>query len=125
MVPGWRFSAAAPAQWQAAELGWGPLYEPHRHPAGAVLGRRLPLPPGGYVVEVELQALAPAPLPARVMWSLDRPGATWHALPAAGPLRFSADWLRLEWRRDAIDLRLGNGPPAFVQAVRILPSAQP
>ena len=40
------------AAWRPAVLDWGPLYEPHRHPAGAVVGSRLPLPPGRYRVEV-------------------------------------------------------------------------
>jgi hypothetical protein len=47
-VPGWRVTAHAPARWGTEGLDWGPLYEPHRHPAGAVIGERLPLPPGRY-----------------------------------------------------------------------------
>ena len=40
----------AAARWGTDALGWGPLYEPHRHPGGAEVGRRLlparrPLPP--------------------------------------------------------------------------------
>ena len=31
----------AAGEWSVDGLGWGPLYEPHRHPAGAEVGRRL------------------------------------------------------------------------------------
>jgi hypothetical protein len=47
-VPGWVVDRASPAGWGADALGWGPLYEPHRHPEGAEVGSRLPLPPGRY-----------------------------------------------------------------------------
>jgi hypothetical protein len=52
-VPGWRPTARAVARWGPEDLIWGPLYEPHRHPGGAVLGERLPLPPGRYVLRLE------------------------------------------------------------------------
>ena len=63
-VPGWYASSAAPGEWSPAALGWGPLYEPHRHPAGAELGRRLCLPPGRYLLELEAEGLAPGAAPA-------------------------------------------------------------
>ena len=40
--------ARAPAVWTTDALGWGPSYEPHRVPEGALIGGRLPLPPGDY-----------------------------------------------------------------------------
>jgi hypothetical protein len=52
-VPGWRTAGACTAEWGAKELGWGPAYEPHRHPDGAVLGSRLELPPGRFRLRVE------------------------------------------------------------------------
>ncbi len=58
-APGWHVTRAAPGEWSPAALGWGPLYEPHRHPAGAELGRRLRLPPGRYVLELAAEGLAP------------------------------------------------------------------
>jgi hypothetical protein len=42
------------AAWTAAELGWGPLYEPHRHPDGAEIGSRLALPEGDYTIELDV-----------------------------------------------------------------------
>lgn len=49
-VPRWSATSAAGAQWGPEVLSWGPVYEPHRHPGGAVIGDRLPLPPGRYAV---------------------------------------------------------------------------
>ena len=55
-VPGLRL-ARADARWPLEALGWGPLYEPHRHPAGAEVGRRLPLAAGSYRLAVAGQLL--------------------------------------------------------------------
>lgn len=52
-VPGVRWQTAAIARWTPAALGWGPLYEPHRHPGGAEVGARLPLRPGRYELRVD------------------------------------------------------------------------
>jgi hypothetical protein len=57
-VPGWR-TGAFPSVWEPKELAWGPLYEPHRHPEGAVVGERLALRPGTYGLEVEVDEVAP------------------------------------------------------------------
>ena len=54
-------------------LGWGPLYEPHRHPAGAEVGRRLPLAPGSYRLTLVARDLAGAAPSLLVV--PDRPGA--------------------------------------------------
>src|SRR6185295_445535 len=51
-TPRWRIVRPAIAEWGPAELGWGPAYEPHRHPDGALLGGRLPLAPGRYHIEL-------------------------------------------------------------------------
>jgi hypothetical protein len=71
-VPGWRIGEV-PARWNLASLGWGPLYEPHRHPAGAELGRRLPLAPGSYRLALVARDLAGAAPSLLVV--PDRPGA--------------------------------------------------
>ena len=63
-APGWAWTRAATGRWGPADLDWGPLYEPHRHPAGAPVGYRLPLRPGRYrlvVVAEDLARDAPAP----------------------------------------------------------------
>jgi hypothetical protein len=47
-VPRVDLSAHADGRWPPAVLDWGPLYEPHRHPGGALIGDRLCVPPGAY-----------------------------------------------------------------------------
>ena len=54
------------AAWTAAELGWGPLYEPHRHPDGAEIGSRLALPEGDYTIELDVDRV-PSSLAAPVV----------------------------------------------------------
>jgi hypothetical protein len=64
-VPGWRLVNPAPARWGPGDLGFPPVYEPHRHPDGALLGSRLALPPGRYELRLEAQdldAVAPSGL---------------------------------------------------------------
>ena len=56
-VPGWKPSRAALARWGPGDLTWGPLYEPHRFPAGAALGERLRLPAGRYQLEIRAALL--------------------------------------------------------------------
>jgi hypothetical protein len=72
-LPGW-WIGEVPARWSLEALGWGPLYEPHRHPGGAELGRRLPLPPGTYRLELAARDLAGKSPPTLVIVP-DRPGA--------------------------------------------------
>ena len=63
-VPGWTVLGAAPARWGPEALSWGPLYEPHRHPDGAEIGSRLPLPSGSYRLFLDADDFAgagPAP----------------------------------------------------------------
>jgi hypothetical protein len=45
------------AAWSPGDLEWGPLYEPHRHPAGAEVGSRLALSDGLYVLEMDVDPL--------------------------------------------------------------------
>jgi hypothetical protein len=71
-VPGWAVGEA-PARWSLADLGWGPLYEPHRYPAGAEVGRRLRLAPGSYRLALAARDLSGAAPSLLVM--PDRPGA--------------------------------------------------
>jgi hypothetical protein len=46
------------ARWTAEDLGWGPLYEPHRHPDGAEIGSRLALPEGNYTFELDVDRVS-------------------------------------------------------------------
>jgi hypothetical protein len=65
-VPGWRWQGSAAAAWDPSTTGWGAAYEPHRHPAGAEIGRRLPLAPGQYRLRLDGDDLDPASPPARL-----------------------------------------------------------
>src|SRR5262249_17941531 len=65
-VPGWRWQGSAVAEWDPSAVGWGPAYEPHRHPAGAGIGRRLPLPSGRYHLRLDGGGLDAASPPARL-----------------------------------------------------------
>src|SRR4029450_9834103 len=81
-----------PPRWSPEALGAPPLYEPHRHPAGASVGRRLRLPPGSYRLAVEAERLA-GPPPALIV-APDSPGA---------PLRESPPRLRaFGWEADFV-----------------------
>ncbi len=72
-VPGWSLGVAV-GRWGPEPLGWGPLYEPHRHPAGVEVGRRLALPPGRYRLKLLAQDLAVGEAPTLVV-APDTPGA--------------------------------------------------
>jgi hypothetical protein len=116
-VPGWR-TGTAEGQWPPEALGWGPLYEPHRFPGGAEVGRRLPLPPGRYRLTVLGDVLgAGAPT---VVVAPDRPLA---------PPRFSvARRVAGGWEADfdvradepAVGLSLRGGGAILLRELRLL-----
>jgi hypothetical protein len=119
-VPGWTPTWSATAEWSPSDLGWGPLYEPHRHPAGLAVARRLPLAPGRYRVELEAQTLAGGESP-RLEWAVDRPGAVWSAVALEpAPVGFVATF---DVPAGGVDLRLREGPPLLLHRLRL--SAQP
>jgi hypothetical protein len=116
-VPGWRTEPAAEGEWPAAALPWGPLYEPHRHPAGAEIGRRLALPPGRYRILVEADALGPEP-PSLVVVP-DEPGwpVRWAVVrPRTGG--WGAEFIVRPGER-AVTLLLQGGGPNLVRTVRL------
>jgi hypothetical protein len=74
-VPGWSIGRD-PAVWTASDLAWGSLYEPHRFPAGAVVGDRLALPAGAYRLEIAVDEVAPElPAPLLVLQPDGQPAA--------------------------------------------------
>lgn len=110
-VPGWGLSRGWPARWGPEALGWGPLFEPHRHPEGVVLGGRLPLPAGTYQLRLEGDALGAEGPGLEVQ--PDRPGAPWRpAHPVAGAFLF--DVLEAD---GPVSLRLRAGGPFLLKAV--------
>jgi hypothetical protein len=47
--------------WGPERIPSGPVYEPHRHPTGAVVGDRLPLAPGRYTLRLEAEQVGEEP----------------------------------------------------------------
>jgi hypothetical protein len=118
-VPGWAASGRADARWTTAGLGWGPLYEPHRHPDGAAIGRRLPLPPGRYRLAIDAEDLSGgAGLPA-LEWAADRPAAPWHSLALERHGSSLSVELDLPPGPRAWNLRLRGGGPILIRAIRL------
>ncbi len=108
-VPGWRSTSSAGARWGPDVLGWGPLYEPHRHPGGAAIGERLPLPPGRYALRLRGERFDDACPELSVQ---DSPA---HEPEPAGPLRPEGDGLVAEilvpaGQRETTLLLSGGGP---------------
>jgi hypothetical protein len=118
-VPGWAPVASATGEWTTSALGWGPLYEPHRHPGGAVLGRRLPVPPGAYELGLVGEVLGPG---SEMPWLdvvSDAPGSPARRARLA-PRRqgLGADFRVLPGER-AVTLRMGGGGPLLLEQIRL------
>ncbi len=109
------------ARWGVGDLDWGPLYEPHRYPQGAVLGGRLPLPPGRYALEVGLDRLWPAATPPTLTL---QPAPHTSAL-VQGPFAMDGSsltaWLTVPQSAVETTLRLHGGGPVLVRSVRLRP----
>ncbi|MBN2370123.1 MAG: hypothetical protein JXO72_06520 [Vicinamibacteria bacterium] len=112
-----RAMLANTARWGTDSLLWGPTYEPHRFPSGAVIGGRLPLPPGRYLLElkaegpsgsvdprIELRTETPRRPPAR------RIAASLHGN------RWSFEVMTDEV---AVTLALKEGGPLIVREIRL------
>jgi len=115
-VPGWRRGSAV-GEWSPEALGWGPVYEPHRFPDGAEIGRRLPLPEGRYRLSLIGEGLGT--VPPTIAIASDRPEAPLRlsgARPVAGG--FEVDF---EVRRGerAVNLLLRGGGPILLKGLRL------
>lgn len=115
-VPGWRLVSRSPAVWTTAALGWGPVYEPHRVPEGAVIGGRLPLPPGVYAIAIAGEAV-PSALPPPVLLSGPDTGPV-----RAQPLVLAPHGLAGGFTvatGEATTLRLQSGGPFIIKEIRL------
>jgi hypothetical protein len=115
-VPGWRIGSPA-GEWPATALGWGPVYEPHRFPEGAEIGRRLPLPAGRYRLSVIGDMFGgSAPL---IAVRPDRPGAPLRLSKARlVPGGFEAEVEVYPGER-GVDLSLQGGGAILLKGLRL------
>lgn len=118
VLPAWRVTARADAVWGAGALDWGPLYEAHRFPAGAALGRRLPLAGGRYHLTVAADALPGSGTPALAVVP-DKLGAALVRVPLrAGPEGWEAEFVLAG--PAVVDLRLEGGGPLIVRVIHLV-----
>ncbi len=116
LVPGLRV-APARARWPVEALGWGPLYEPHRHPAGAEVGRRLRLAAGSYRLTLEGESLAAER--SVLVVAPDRPGAPVRASPVQPtPSGVVADFVVRPGEK-AVSLILRGGGPLLLRSLEV------
>jgi hypothetical protein len=113
-VPGWTLEEAS-ARWTPADLGWGPLYEPHRFPGGAPLAARLWLPPWELELTLELGELPFERVPEL---RLEQPGAGPRAIAIAREAAGLRARLVVRAGREAT-LRLVGGDPLLVKGIRL------
>ncbi len=115
-VPGWRVGTSA-GEWSPDALGWGPVYEPHRFPDGAEIGRRLPLRPGRYRLTVLGDVLGKDEPVVAVR--PDRPGGPWRLCGTeAVPGGFEAA-LDVREGEPAVDLSLRGGGAILLKGFRL------
>jgi hypothetical protein len=121
-VPGFSVATAG-ARWRPEGLGWGPLYEPHRHPSGAELARRLPLRPGTYRLVLEARALGGEP--PRLLVVPDGPKAVVRESTLRlrdGGLEASFSVLPAE---NGVSLRVVGGGPLLVERLVLTQPSTP
>jgi hypothetical protein len=121
-TPGWRMIGSATAEWGPSDLGWGPAYEPHRHPDGAVLGGRLGLRAGPYRLEVVGSDLAPeSAAPDLVVVPEPRAAPRSAALEREGGGRWAAEFVVLPGE-SAVNLQARGGGSLVLERLRLLRS---
>jgi hypothetical protein len=116
-VPGWHVERSSEAVWEARDLTWGPLYEPHRYPAGAPVGERLLLPTGAYRLELQVEEVA-AMAPPSLIVQVEKPAAVRSGPMESAPgVRRAAFVVRAE--EGPVTLRLEGGGPFVVERIRL------
>ena len=104
------------ARWTAAELGWGPLYEPHRHPGGAEIGSRLALRHGLYILEIDADRV-PSTLPPPILEVRSGALASGATLREDAPGTFAGRVDVLVGGETSLALR--GGGPLILQEIRL------
>jgi hypothetical protein len=122
-TPLWRIPSSiagrsSTAEWAPADLGWGPAYEPHRHPDGALLGGRLALRPGRYRLALLGQTLSPqGSAPDLVVRA--EPSGVPRPTPLEGP---AGEWegsFEVFPGERAVTLTLRGGGPLVLDRLRL------
>jgi hypothetical protein len=117
-VPGWRWTRSAAAVWGPEALDWGPAYEPHRHPDGVELGRRLPLRGGSYRIVLLGEDLDPSSEAGSLEARPDGiPAGARTAFVREGGFRSAA--FELHAGSAPVTLVLHGGGPFLLQAIRL------
>jgi hypothetical protein len=117
-MPGWSWEPVAGAEWSPGDLGWGPLYEPHRHRDGAPVGSRLSLPPGSYRLLLEA-----GDLPVGEAHPVLEVRAEGRSNPRDSPCFTWGDGVAAPFKVEAgersIELRLRGGGPLLLRRLRL------
>jgi len=112
-VPRLELARSAVATWDAESVEWGRVYEPHRHPSGAEVGRRLPLRPGRYELDAEGEVLG-ADLPRVEIVPEGSGGPRWVPLTPGEGRQVGHAPVEVREGEEAVTLKLlGGGPAVF------------
>lgn len=124
LLPGLRIEGESAARWSPASLGWGPLYEPHRHAGGAPIGERLGLERGSYELVVEVEPGLPVSEPFPVLEVVEErllvPQPAREVSLRAGPDGPVGDFEVAG--EGAVTLRIRGGGPLLLRELTLRPS---
>jgi hypothetical protein len=120
VFPGATWEPVARAEWTPADLGWGPLYEPHRHPDGAPVGSRLALPPGFYLLKVETGDLPAGETSPVLELRVEGSSMARTSDLTQEPGGFKGSFVVRSGER-RIELRLRGGSPLILRRVTLAP----
>jgi hypothetical protein len=107
------------AEWTPESLGWGSVYEPHRMPDGADVGRRLALPAGRYRLTLDGDGLSPGGAFPPLVVAADRPGAPGRVAPTRPAASGAEADFEVRPGERAVNLRLQGGEPILLRRVRL------
>jgi hypothetical protein len=119
--PGATWEPVARAEWTPADLDWGPLYEPHRHPDGAPVGSRLALPAGSYLLKVETGDLPVGETSPVLELRAEGSSATRTSDTTQEPGGLKGSFV-VEPGERRIELRLRGGSPLILRRLTLTPS---
>src|SRR5262245_12868617 len=116
-VPGWIFAPAVTATWGPEALAWGPLYEPHRHPDGAVLADRVLVRSGHIEIETD-ESLTVGEPPRMVVRTETQPPYTERFEMSRKGSRLVADF-QVAGAAAPVRLAIEGGSPLLLRGIRL------